>query len=98
MRDLAWARRAKCHVSLIKFFLPARFPLAGHGHFARLAHAKSRMAAAVANDYQRGETEVLAPFHDFVTRLMAITSSFSPKDSLLGAGVPLDCLAEFAST
>jgi len=23
------------------------------------------MAAAVANDYQRGETEVLAAFHDF---------------------------------
>ncbi len=39
--------------------------LDGHGHFARLAHAESRMAVAVADDYQRGETQILAALDDF---------------------------------
>ncbi len=39
--------------------------LNGHGHFAGFSHAESRMPVAVADDHQRGETEVLAALHDF---------------------------------
>ena len=37
----------------------------GHGHFASLAHAESRVAMMVADDHERGETQVFAALDDF---------------------------------
>ena len=37
----------------------------GHGNFARLAHAKSRVAMMVADHHQRGEAQIFAALHYF---------------------------------
>src|SRR5262249_36494835 len=39
--------------------------LDGHRHFARLAHAETSVAMAVADNNERGEAEVLAALDDF---------------------------------
>ncbi len=39
--------------------------LDGHGHFARLAHAETSVAVAIANDNQRRKAEILAALDDF---------------------------------
>src|SRR5437868_5038224 len=64
-QNLVWNRRAlQVQLDQILFRLLDAL-LDGHGHFARLAHAESRMTTAVADDHQRRETQVLTALDDF---------------------------------